>query len=199
MDNDFTVDIKGFTLEYFASEHIYLVDGLILPSVTKLLSRRFSGKYDGIPKRILKQAAHAGTAVHEAIENYCVNGAESDLPELRNFKFLKKHHGFKVIGNEVPVILFNDGEPVAAGRLDLVLEQDGKIGGADIKRTATLDKMSLAYQLNLYRTAYAQSYGVEWEFLKGIHLRGETVRKYVDIPIDESLVDEIITAWRDRT
>ena len=83
------------------------------------------------------------------------------------------------------MILHLSDIPIAAGRLDLVLEMNGQIGGADIKRTASLDKDYLFYQLNLYRIAYRQSYGVEWEFLKGLHLR-ENVRKFVDIPINEN-------------
>ena len=89
----------------------------------------------------------------------------------------------------MPVILHLDDKPIAAGRLDLVLEMGGQIGGADIKRTSKLDKQYLAYQLNLYRIAYRQCYGVEWQFLRGIHLR-ESVRKFVSIPIDEE------SAWR---
>ena len=105
-------------------------------------------------------------------------------------------HDMEVIENEVPVILFDDGEPIAAGRLDLVLKMGDQIGGADIKRTSTLDKEYLGYQLNLYRIAYKQSYGVEWEFLKGVHLR-ESVRKFVDIPINEKPTWDFIKEWRD--
>ena len=34
-------EIKGRTLEYFDESHTYLVDGVIVPSVTQLLSRKF--------------------------------------------------------------------------------------------------------------------------------------------------------------
>lgn len=194
---DFTKEINGHTLEYYDADHIYLVDGIVVPSITTILKQRFGGKYAGVSKAVLKMAAEKGTAVHDAIEQWCVNGTESDLPELRNFKFLKKKFGFDVLENEVPVILFHDGTAISAGRLDLVLEMDGKVGGADIKRTSTLDKEYLAYQLNLYRIAYRQCYGVEWEFLRGVHLR-EDVRRFVEIPIDEqaawNLIHEYMTS-----
>lgn len=179
-------EIGGRTLEYFDDTHTYLVDGVIVPSITQILKIKFGGKYNAVSSEVLQKAAEKGTAVHKAIEDYCVAGIESDLKELRNFKFLKRHYCFDVMENEVPVILFKDDEPIAAGRLDLVLQIDGKIGGADIKRTSTLDKEYLGYQLNLYRIAYRQCYGVEWEFLKGVHLREDT-RKFVDIPINEEL------------
>ena len=177
------MEIKGHELEFFPDGHVYLVDGVILPSITQILSARFGGKYANVNKADLDRAAAAGTAVHAAVEAYVKTGAESDLPELRGFKFLQRSYGFDVVDCEVPVILFDGEDPVAAGRLDLVLRMNGELGGADIKRTATLDKDYLFYQLNLYRIAYAQSYGPEWSFLRGVQLR-EDKRKYVQIPIN---------------
>lgn len=193
---DFTEDIGGYTLEYFDDEHLYLVDGVIVPSITQILAHKFGRKYEHVNRDVLRRAAEAGTAVHEAIERYCTTGEDSDLPELRNFKFLQRQYGFMVEKNEVPVILhrFNDWEPIAAGRLDLVLYMNGKVGGADIKRTSTLDKEYLAYQLNLYRIAYRQCYGDEWEFLRAIHLR-EDVRKFVEIPINEEMAWQLVNEY----
>lgn len=174
-------------LEYYDDIHQYLVDGLCVPSITQMLKYKFGYKYDYVNETTLQRASERGTEVHEAIQNYCENGLESELPEVRNFKFLQKQYGFKVLQNEQPVILYGfDGEPISAGRLDMVIEMDGKIGIADIKRTSALDKEYLAHQLNLYRIAYSQSYGVKAEFLRGLHLRGDT-RKFVQIPVNEEM------------
>lgn len=191
---DYTCDLAGHTLEYIDDGHTYLVDGLIVPSITEIVKYKVSGKYDGVSSATLTRAAEAGTAVHEAIERYCKYGEESDLPEVRNFAFLRDQYGFTVLANEVPVILSMNEVPVAAGRLDMVLEMNGQVGGADIKRTSSLDRAYLAYQLNLYRIAYAQCYGVEWEFLRGIHLR-EDVRKFVQIPINEQAAREALLLY----
>lgn len=198
---DFSENINGHVLEYFDDEHVYLVDGIIVPSITQILKYKFGGKYNGVSKSVLQKASEKGTMVHEAIEKYCKYGYESDLPELRNFKFLQRAYKFDVIENEVPVILSFDGKPVSAGRLDLVIEkigEDGVLHGergiADIKRTSTLDKEYLAYQLNLYRIAYQQCYGTKIDFLKGIHLREEK-RKYVDIPINEDMAMELVKEY----
>lgn len=188
---DYTQEINGHTLEFFEVGHVYLVDGVIVPSITELLKFRFGNKYDQVSKAVLRAAADKGTAIHDAIERYCKTGEESDFPEVRNFKFLQKQFGFTVKENETPVILSFDDRPIAAGRLDLVIEMGGKIGGADIKRTAALDKEYLAYQLNLYRIAYRQCYGVEWEFLRGVHLR-DMVRRFVDIPINENMAWQLV-------
>ncbi|MBQ6092214.1 MAG: hypothetical protein IJL00_00890 [Clostridia bacterium] len=192
---DYTQTVAQRTVEYIDDDHLYLVDGVIVPSITQILAFKFGKKYDNVPRAVLDSAARKGTDVHEAIQRLCETGEASDLKEVRNFLFLQSHYGFDVLANEVPVILFHNDTPIAAGRLDLVLKMDGKIGGADIKRTSVLDKNYLAYQLNLYRLAYKQSYGVEWEFLRGIHLRDD-VRRFVNIPIDEPFILNFINEWR---
>ena len=187
-------EIKGGVLEYIDETHTYLYDGVVLPSITQVLKAKFGGKYDGIPKATLERAAERGNEVHKAIEDFEKRGIECDLPELRNWKFLKKAYQFECSDNEVPVVLFQGDDPIACGRLDLVLHESGCIGLGDIKRTATLDKNYLAYQLNLYRIAYQQCYGTEISFLRGVHLRDD-VRKYITLPINEELAYEVINQY----
>lgn len=189
-----TYEINGHILEYIDEIHCYICDGIILPSVTKILKVKFGDKYKGIDEAVLKRAAEKGNEVHNAIENYCKKGIESDLKELKNFKFLKKQYKFNVLDNEVPILIFKDDEPVAVGRLDLVLKDGEEVGLGDIKRTSVLDKEYLAYQLNLYRIGYMQSYGKDIKFLKGLHLR-EDIRKYVNIPINEKMALELLDEY----
>ena len=40
-------------VEFIEEGHIYLVDGVIVPSVTQILHRVFPEKYEGIPKEVL--------------------------------------------------------------------------------------------------------------------------------------------------
>lgn len=197
MKNIESIEIKGHTLEYIDESHTYLVDGLIVPSITQILKFKFNKKYDGIPKGTLQRASELGTQMHEVIQNYEEQGTESDIKELRNYKFLKKQYKWQCLANEVPVILWHDDEIIGAGRLDMVMELDGQKGLADLKRTSTLDKEYLGYQLNLYRLAYQQSYGEEIEFLRGIHLR-EDVRKFVKIPINEELTKKLIDEYQEK-
>ena len=176
--------IKNHILEYFDDTHTYLVDGVVVPSITQIMNIKFGSKYKDVDKKVLENAANRGTAVHEAIEKYCKTGELDDKKETRNFRFLQKQYKFEVVENEIPVILFKNDEPICAGRLDLVLKMNGEIGGGDIKRTSTLDKEYLAYQLTLYRIGYKQCYDIEWTFLRGLHLRDNT-RRFVPIPINE--------------
>ncbi len=193
-----TWEIKGHILEYIDETHQYLVDGICVPSITQILKVKFGKKYEGIDEAILKKASEKGTRVHEAIENYEKLKLEDvTCRELKDYKFLKKQYKFECLDNEVPIILFKDNEPISAGRLDLVLEMDKEMGLGDIKRTSTLDKEYLGYQLNLYRIGYKQSYDQEAKFLKGIHLR-DGVRKFVNIPINEELVMELVEKYMEE-
>lgn len=189
--------LQGHEIEFIEDGHIYLCDGVIVPSVTQILKMKFGNKYNRVSEATLNAAAEKGTAVHKAIEDYCKDGTESELEELRNFKFLKKKYDFEVIANEVPILLYDEynDKPICAGRFDLQISKDGKMGLADIKRTATLDKEYLGYQLNIYRLAFMQCYGGSIDFLAGIHLREKT-RKYVDIPINEYLIYMYLNEWR---
>lgn len=186
--------INGYTLEYDDESHTYIVDGVIVPSVTQILGVKFGNKYAGVNRSTLERAASRGTEIHKAIEDFCRYGKDSELKELHNFKFLMTYYDVRVLENEIPIVVTKDGTPIAAGRLDLLLDLNGDFAIADIKTTATLDKEYLAYQLNLYRIGYMQSYGIEITQLYGLHLR-EDKRKFVNIPVNEGIAWDIIDEY----
>lgn len=188
-------EIAGGLLEYIDETHTYIYDGVILPSITQMLKFKFGNKYNSVDEKVLKRAAEKGTAVHQAIEDYEKRNIDDEVcVELRNYKFLKKQFDFKCLDNEVPIVLFYKDKPIAAGRVDLIIEDKGKVGIADIKRTSVFDKEYVAYQTNLYRLGYQQSYGIEISFLRGIHLR-DKVRKYIELPIKEEMMLEFIEKY----
>lgn len=186
-----TFSIKGGTLEYFDDTHTYLYDGLMLPSVTQILSVRYKNDYASVPPAVLNNAAQRGTAVHKAIENFNVSGYDDGSEAVRNFKFLQKQYGFEVLDSELPIVIFKDDMPIACGRLDMTMLMDGETGIADIKTVSALNKEKIAYQLNLYRIGLMQSYGVDAKFLKIIHLR-DGIRKVIDCPVNEGMAWELI-------
>ena len=193
--NDYeTWDILGCCVEYYDEIHAYIVDGELLPSITTILKTKYKNKYSRVNKNVLERAAKLGTEMHTAIQEYEERGKESDIPELRGYKFLKKHYKWECIENEKPVILFRNEKPIACGRIDMIAKIGEELGCFDFKRTATLDKEYLAYQLNLYRIAYQQCYGKHIQFLRGLHLR-EDVRKFVNIPINEQMAWELVNEY----
>lgn len=182
------------TLEYDDDTHTYIVDGVIVPSITQMLSVKFGNKYAGINKATLERAANRGTRIHKAIENFCKTWEEDGTKEVHNFKFLAEYHALNPHANEIPIIIKRNGKPIAAGRLDIVGDINGDTFIADIKTTSVLDKEYLAYQLNLYRIGYTQIHRANVKHLYGIHLKDDK-RKLVNIPVNEALAWEIVDKY----
>jgi hypothetical protein len=189
-----TWDINGYSLEFDEDTHTYLVDGVIVPSVTQIVKKQFGKMYENVPPAVLKRASERGLAVHEAIETYCKTGEKVEMEELNGFIRLVEQNKITVLANEVPV-LFVKERPLFAGRLDMYIEKQGANDGdfaiADIKTTYRLDNSYLGYQLNLYRVAFEQSYKMDITKLYGMHLRDKTA-KLVEIPINDFLVREVL-------
>ena len=188
-----TFELNGHYLEFIPEEHIYICDGVIVPCVSNILAYKFND-YGAVPKEFLQRASERGTELHEAIENYERNGTTCDLREFKNYLFLKKHHGFTNIANEVPVIYEKDGTVLFVGTLDQIIELDGKLGINDFKRVSAPNKQKIAYQLNLYKLAYEQTYNKKVDFVAYTHLR-ETVRKFSMLPINEEITLKLLNEF----
>lgn len=186
--------IGNYEVEYIESSHTYLVNGIIVPSVTQIMKTRFGGKYTGIDSAVLNEAAARGTAMHEAIQAYAERLEDDGSKEVHNYRFLMNANGLKFVSSEKTIIVDYKGKPYCAGRLDMVVSKDDKIGIIDFKRTATLDKNYLAVQLNLYRQGYISTYGAEIAFLGAMHLKDD-VRKYVSIDINPLLSQGMIEEY----
>ena len=86
-----TYNLNNHILEFDENSHIYIVDGLIVPCVTDILSRKYKD-YDGVSQETLKRAANLGTKLHKAIEIYEKKGITNNSEEFKNYLFLKKHY-----------------------------------------------------------------------------------------------------------
>lgn len=143
-------------LEYIEASHQYLYNGVLVPSVSTILSKTiFKDKYKDIPEHILKAKAEYGSLLHEAIERY-----ETDvfMPKLNNQQWnsmkqyidIKKENNLEVIAQEEMVCY----KGLYAGRYDLYGKVNNILSLCDIKTTAKLDIEYCKYQLNLYRFAH---------------------------------------------
>lgn len=68
-------------IEFFEDEHIYLVDGVEVPSVTEILAPLHRG-YSKINPSVLEYAAVRGKAVHEALELIDYGADPEITPEI---------------------------------------------------------------------------------------------------------------------
>lgn len=138
-------------IEFVEDGHIYLYDGVIVPSVSQII--RFElNEFSGVPSQILRNKAKYGTKVHELIESIENGLTLEEINEMRidpyikvtlkeylrirHEKELKIAHIEKMIGNSH-----------CCGRLDVQLE-DGTIG--DFKTNREFPKRHLEIQLGFY-------------------------------------------------
>lgn len=191
-----TYEYENYTLEFDDEAHRYIVNGIITPSVSSILKRKFDDYVD-VPFKILEAAADKGTAMHKAIEVYEKTGKESDLQEFRNYLFLKKHFKIENVENELPVAYFEDGLPIFAGTIDQVCRINGVLAINDFKRVSAPNKEKIAYQINLYRLAYNQTFGVEVKALSFMQLR-ESVRKFTQLPINEEVIKAFLAEVKEN-
>lgn len=200
-----TWELRGHCLEYDDDSHLYICDGVIVPSVTTLLKRRFPRKYANVPQFVLNRAAYLGSTLHGAIEHAEQTGDAASYQlldyekriedEFKSYLRLKERYEFKVDGNELPLVIPYKGEIVAAGRMDLLLtDREGRFGIGDIKRTAKLDEQYLAWQLVLYDFGVRYCYNIEPEFHTCVWLREkESAYRYIKVnpPLAERFLEEV--------
>lgn len=166
------MQIGRWRVEYLEQSHLYLVNGVIVPSITTILKTKFPMD-DSIPEDVLDNARQRGNRVHKEIEDYETKGdVATDSIELTNYIKLKARHSFDVVDVEKIVVLEIDGNPVAAGRLDQLITINNELAINDIKSTSKLNTMYLYYQTNLYRIAHNQTYGTNIQKCYATHLKG---------------------------
>lgn len=147
-------------IEFLEDTHTYLIDGVIVPSVSELIRFKFPTAYEGVPKRILKNKANYGTKVHSTIEAY-VN-KEFTLEELQKkkidpdikiaveqFEELRKKWCFYIKDME-QIVAYKDKY---AGTYDIRTEDNFII---DMKTTSEIHDEWLSWQLGLYYLALGE-------------------------------------------
>ncbi len=181
-------------ITFIEKPHIYLVDGIITPSVSEILHFMFPDKYSGVPDWILERKAKYGTMIHESIEMYEANIKTMRLEEafdvtvqakgltyiqeasLRQYVKLKRENKIEVLEQEM-MIQYNGKY---AGRFDMIANIDGAISLCDIKTTAELDEEYLSWQLSYYELAMNKTFDklyAIWLPKKGLGVLKEIKRK----------------------
>lgn len=170
-------------IEFIEEEHIYLYDGVIIPSVSEILHFIFPEKYKNVDLKILNNKAIYGSKIHEAIE--CLEQGKT-LPKLditqefsmKQYTRLKEKYNLKVETQE-QMINYKD---VYAGRFDMIATINNELCLCDIKTTAELDKEYLSWQLSLYEFAFMNMYGVpKFEKLYAIWLPKKEYGELIEI------------------
>lgn len=133
-------------IEFIEDGHIYLINGVICPSVSQLVAFYLKEDFSMIPQHILENASRFGTEVHDDIE---------------------KHLKGEFVNNEIVFAWTRDiGERIKyisseqiistddyVGRYDLIAYVDGQEALVDIKTNSKYPKEHLEVQLGLYLNA----------------------------------------------
>ena len=153
-------------IEFLEEQHLYLVDGILVKSVTQILQLIFPDKYKGIDKKVLNKKATFGTNGHSIIENLDVRDLDiaknqvlsienKDLQIcIREYLRLVEKFEIKPLEHEKRVSY----KYLYAGTLDLIAEINGIESLCDIKFTAELDKEYLSWQLGMYALALGKEF-----------------------------------------
>ena len=150
-------------VEFIEDGHIYLIDGVIVPSVTQILQKVFPEKYEGIPKEVLNAKAVYGTDVHKYIEiinkkkpkrplAYIKRYCHPDMYQeesIRQYLDILQEYNIEILESEKIVSYEN----LYGGTLDIKAKVNGKLAIIDIKTTSELDKEWVSWQNSYYELA----------------------------------------------
>lgn len=178
-------------IEFLEETHTYLVDGVIKPSVSEIMTPLSKEYYKDINEDILQMACDRGSAIHKATEDidqdkgYDIKDKWKDYVfQYKKFKALRKP---KI--KEVEQQLTN-GE--YCGTIDRIMDIDGDIWLVDIKTSAKINDTLVAVQLGGYKKLLndkkVKKYGV-------LHLT-KTGFKLVEVNPREDIFEALLKIWK---
>jgi hypothetical protein len=140
---------SNYEVEFIQETHTYIYEGVMIPSVSAIMSPMSEKKYATISKGRLENAADRGTRVHnsvEVFEKYGLITHDKEIkPYLLAYRVAKKLHNFEVLDTERKLTNGRYG-----GTLDMIARLDGKIIIIDLKATSVINYDLLEVQLAAY-------------------------------------------------
>ena len=175
-------------IEFLKEEHLYLVDGVITPSVTQILNFLFPNKYKDVPPEILANKAEYGSILHKVIEiaeqeqMFEIEALKQKIEGInylielsfKQYLKIKEKYNLEVIEQE-QIVAYKD---LYCGTFDMIANVNNKKSLIDIKTTAELDIEYLSWQLSFYELAK----GEQFEKLYVIWLPKKSLGELKEIP-----------------
>ena len=183
---------NDFEIEFDRVNHIYSVDGEVLPSITQLVSSLYGDTYERVNTKLLKRASEYGTLVHSEIERYFKHNDRNYLTlEAKTFiERVVNEFNINYVLSEKRVALVLNERIVACGTLDLLAYFDNTLYLVDFKTTSVIHLQEVILQLNLYAKGLLDTYDIEVNKLAVIQLKND---KYVvkELPkLCNNVIDE---------
>jgi hypothetical protein len=174
-------------LTFEPAEHIYKLDGVIIPSVTQILSPISKVIYEEISMQVLMAKAHLGSKVHKLIERYLkYNFAQPDeitKPYFEQFILfwdeLKSNHQVNLIQTEFKGF-YKDDKLTYGGTIDFIVEIDKEIWLIDWKTVVNPVDLLLSLQLFGYTQIATQQLNIKIDRVGAVQVNKESYN-FIDL------------------
>jgi len=182
-------------IEFIESSHTYLLDGVIIPSVSQIIA---DDTYLSIPPHILENAAKRGTAVHLASEMIDLGKKpklDSSFAEwvVQYCLFQMKHD---ITFDEIETVVHTNE---FAGTLDRLFYAHDHVLIVDVKTTSKLYKDKIAIQLGGYAHAHKHMNNGDYTNYKGAVIwLTKNKWEYVDIEPNVDGFLEKLAEYKER-
>lgn len=183
-------------LRFDEKSHIYRLDGVEIPSVSRVMEPLKASSYAGISEKTLARAADKGSSVHNSIENWLKFGID-DIPEEHRPYF----DGFLAWWNEYqPEVIASEVKTYHklmryGGTIDLLAFIGGKLTLIDFKTTYRVLEKSCGVQLEAYAQALA-SHGIAIEEKHILHLKKDGKWAYPEFPAKDPVRWRVFSALK---
>lgn len=184
-------------IEFIPETHTYLVDGVIVPSVTQIIRKVSGADYSAVPGAILNAKADYGTAVHEWLQAYFEGNKLPKISELMKISTdqvpeLLKNHKIQSKYTE-QVVHYGDR---MVGTFDMLANVDGKEALIDHKTTAKYDSDYLEWQCGCYKLCIKETLGIDIEQCYCLWLPKEKRVQLIEVkPKTEVEVKELLNNY----
>lgn len=184
-------------IEFIPETHTYLVDGVIVPSVTQIIREVSGADYSSVPGAILNAKAYYGTKVHEWLQAYFEGGTLPEISEL-----------MKISTDQVPELMKDRNirseyteravhySGRMAGTFDLLANMDGWETLIDHKTTAKYDPEYLAWQCGCYKLCIKKTLGITVDQCYCLWLPKGKAVQFIEVkPKTEEEVEELLQSY----
>lgn len=174
-------------LTFEEAPHIYRLNGIQIPSVSRLMEPLKNISYAGVSGRTLEKAAAKGTAVHNSIENWIKFDIDDVPTEHRGYfdGFVEWQEKFKpeIVASELRVYhkLLEYGATI-----DCLCFINGELTLVDYKTTYALMEMSCGVQLEAYSQALA-SHGIVVQRKHILHMKKDGKWDFPEFPAKDPI------------
>jgi hypothetical protein len=180
------IDLPELTFE--EKRHIYKLNGIEIPSVSKVMEPLSSNEYGAVDSTTMKMAAYRGTTVHQAIENYLLFGIEDIVPEYAGFFvafrswYSKKKPQEINAENRIYHKIMRYG-----GTVDLTCRIGDKLCCVDFKTSSQIIEKLARVQLEAYSRAF-ESHGIKFDAKIVVHLKKDGAVSVKELPLVDTEV-----------